>query len=223
MHIKLPFLSKFYSCIVIDPGWDSENDKGCRGFQGVKGYQVHPKYTTMRLTEIVAMGPEINRISKSKCHLWMWTTELFLPDAEKIMDEWGFTLKRRFIWVKTTDGLNPNLKGLENFSKQRVREAFEVMQAIGYTGKPYSRTGYWSKMGVEYLLLGTNSKSFRPLNATSEYQVIFAPAPKDAPEVHSAKPEEAFEVIRRNTPGPRVSIFERIHREGFACFGNELA
>ena len=227
MSIKLPFLSNYYSCIVADPGWNSE-EKGCRGFKGVKGYQVHPTYTTMNLVDIYGMDSEIKRISAPKCHLWLWTTELFLPDAEKIAEHWGFELKRRYIWIKTTDGLSKNLKGLECFTRDEIAIANRVLQAAGIsgfapmTGKPYSRTGYWGKVGVEYLLFCTNDRSFRNLNGASEYQTIFAPAPKDVPEVHSAKPDAAFEVIRRNSPGPRVSIFERLHRPGFRCFGNQL-
>lgn len=44
----------------------------------------------------------------------------------------------------------------------------------------------------------------------------------DAPRrEHSRKPDEFYGVIRRVTAGPRIDIFSREAREGFAQFGNE--
>ncbi len=44
-------------------------------------------------------------------------------------------------------------------------------------------------------------------------------APRGA---HSAKPAEAYDLIARNSPGPRCSLFQRTPRPGFVCWGNEL-
>lgn len=38
---------------------------------------------------------------------------------------------------------------------------------------------------------------------------------------HSRKPDEFYDVIRRVTQGPRIDVFSRESREGFATFGNE--
>jgi N6-adenosine-specific RNA methylase IME4 len=38
---------------------------------------------------------------------------------------------------------------------------------------------------------------------------------------HSRKPDEFYDVIRRVTAGPRIDIFSREQRHGFAQFGNE--
>jgi len=38
---------------------------------------------------------------------------------------------------------------------------------------------------------------------------------------HSRKPDEFYDVIRRVTAGPRIDVFSRESREGFATFGNE--
>jgi N6-adenosine-specific RNA methylase IME4 len=39
---------------------------------------------------------------------------------------------------------------------------------------------------------------------------------------HSRKPDEFYDVIRRVTAGPRVDVFSREQRDGFAQAGNEL-
>ena len=40
---------------------------------------------------------------------------------------------------------------------------------------------------------------------------------------HSRKPDEFYDTIRRVTSGPRVDVFSREPREGFAQAGNEVA
>lgn len=44
----------------------------------------------------------------------------------------------------------------------------------------------------------------------------------DAPRgLHSRKPDEAYEIIRAISPGPRLSMFAREQRAGFDLWGNE--
>jgi N6-adenosine-specific RNA methylase IME4 len=82
---------------------------------------------------------------------------------------------------------------------------------------PYCGGGYWGRNSCEYLLFFVNpSKDNRPMNAPRERNVFYAPRSE-----HSAKPDIAYEVIRRNSPGPRVSLFQRSHREGFIPWGNQ--
>jgi N6-adenosine-specific RNA methylase IME4 len=40
---------------------------------------------------------------------------------------------------------------------------------------------------------------------------------------HSRKPEQFYDLIRRVTSGPRVDVFSREARDGFAQYGNETA
>jgi N6-adenosine-specific RNA methylase IME4 len=85
-------------------------------------------------------------------------------------------------------------------------------------GKPTYGMGYWCRNACEFLLLYVNeAKDNRPLEATTTPNYILAPATG-----HSAKPEAAMDLIRRNSPGPRLSIFQRTPREGFDCYGNQM-
>lgn len=222
--IILPYPSNTYPCLTMDPGWDGR-EKGCNGFAGVPGYDVNAgsQYDVMSLAEIEAFGREAIRVARGqRFHLWLWTIDLFLEEALDLIPTWGLQRKRGYIWVKTTNGLSRGHKGLEGFSARRIREAEEVMRAAGYPGKPYARTGHWGKLGHEYLLMATNDRSFRTLNAKFEYSVFFAPAPPPIDgRTHSRKPPEAYEIICRNSPGPRLACFEREHRPGFTCWGND--
>jgi N6-adenosine-specific RNA methylase IME4 len=40
---------------------------------------------------------------------------------------------------------------------------------------------------------------------------------------HSAKPDEFYEIVERMYDGPYVELFARRQREGWSCYGNELA
>lgn len=222
--ITLPFPDDYAYGVEFDLPWDGR-EKGCRGFAGVEGYDVNAasQYETMTLEEIAAFGhTQIKRVARDPAHFWMWTIELFLDDALDLLKEWGLYRKRTHIWVKTTDKIPRRLKGLERFKKEQLALAMEVLEACGITGKPNAKTGYWGKLGHEYLILATNSHSFPTLNRKHEPSVFFAPVPNGTKNKHSYKPKEAYDLIRRNSPGPRISLFQRHQREGFECWGNQL-
>lgn len=217
--MKLPFDTNSLACIVQDSPWNSE-EKGHRGNKGGTrpDQLLAPRYDVMDLADIHAMGPEINRVAQPQCHLWMWAIEAFLGDCEAMMADWGFPRKKTFIWVKTTKQLSRTQIGLKQFSTSRLREAQEVMETWGQCGKPYPRAGgrYWGKNCIEFLLLGTNDSSFQIANP-SESQVFFAPS-----DEHSSKPTISYEMILRNSPGPRANLFARKERPGFNGWGNQL-
>ena len=214
--ITLPYRDHAFACIEADPPWQYR-DRGYNGRQEVQKYRIHTPYDTMSVDELIAMGDEVQRVSAPSCHLWMWTTKDFRFDAERIMRAWGFTFKNASPWVKTTSRLRRTQKGLKQFTNEEIEIAQRVFDALGMPGKPAYGMGHWLRPQHEALLLGVNDNSFRPLNATREPAMVFAPKTK-----HSAKPKQAYELIRRNSPGPRLSMFQRTEREGFTCWGNEL-
>lgn len=90
---------------------------------------------------------------------------------------------------------------------------------VNSQGVPYGRSGrYWGRNGVELLMLATNSTSAHMLDGKNTPNFLLARNPG-----HSCKPDEAYEMIRRNSEGPRLSLFQRRHREGFFCWGDQLA
>lgn len=218
--IKLPYEDNFFHCIIEDYAWEYR-EKGHRGNEGGTrpDQRLHPTYDRMSLAEIYACGPEILRVANPSCHRWTWVTEPFISDAIHMLTLQGFDIKRWFVWVKTTEGLNPKLGGCEQFTREELEIALRVMLAIGIPGKPYPRAGgrYWGKTCCEFLILSTNDRSFQIENRKKESQVFFGPSSR-----HSAKPDAAFETILRNSPGPRLSMFERSLRDGFYCWGREM-
>lgn len=216
--IHLPFDDGHFACQEYDFPWPYELELGYRGRKGVPGFDVSVPYEEMSMVDIYASGTEVNRVAEESCHLWMWTTDAFEGHCIDLMSAWGFPKVRTYIWIKTTDGLKRSHKGLEIFTAAEVRLIEKGMRALGIPGKPYAKTGYWGKLGHELLMLGTNDRSYRIKNGTSEYSFFHAPVPKGK---HSAKPPEAYELIRRNSPGPRLSAFQRTPRESFIGWGDQ--
>lgn len=240
-----------FRTIDIDCPWSYE-EKGYNGMQEVQEYRIHCPYYEMTIAELAAMGPELRRISHPDgCHMYAWATKDMDEECHFLLREWGWTFKQTLPWVKTTEGLNKNHKGLEPFTKEELAIALRVMQTWGQNGKPRYGMGHWMRNVIEPLHFATNRESIKPFMATTEDAAMYFSDPDDErnyggtpaepiwgikepkglqkgkrkgeSRVHSRKPDEAYEKIRRNSPGPRVSIFCRDRRAGFVPWGNEVA
>jgi N6-adenosine-specific RNA methylase IME4 len=64
----------------------------------------------MKTAEIAALP--VAEIAAEGCHLYLWTTNNFLPDALKVMAAWGFTYKTMITWVKDRIGLGQYYRGI---------------------------------------------------------------------------------------------------------------
>src|SRR5215472_16385768 len=102
--------------------------------------------------------------------------------------------------------------------------AFDVMAAWGF---PYSSnlvwtkdklgTGYWARSQHELLLVGKRGKFRAPAPAHRPPSVIQAPRRE-----HSRKPDEVYSIIERAYPElPKIELFARHHRPGWAAWGHE--
>lgn len=211
-----------FTTIEIDFPWRYD-DVGCNGWRGSSYYRIVPKYPMMSLANIDASFPEINRASNPDgAHGWFWVTKDFLPYIFPMLSKYGWTYKQLFTWVKTTKA-----------------------------GNPKYGMGYWCRNACEYLVFAvkksedkkSNWLNMLPARTTQPNQfmadeiagdpaiplpinfdsslpaadLILAPTP-----YHSAKPDEAYEIIKKLSPGPRLSIFQRAPREGFECFGFDM-
>jgi N6-adenosine-specific RNA methylase IME4 len=55
-------------------------------------------------TEEIARLP-IATIAAPDCVLWLWAISSMLPDALYVMNQWGFTYKTGYVWIKDRIGL----------------------------------------------------------------------------------------------------------------------
>lgn len=89
---KVSLPDDLYDVIVIDPPWPIQKIE-----REVAPNQVsHLDYPTMSLEEIMALKIP----AKENCHLFLWTTQKYLPDAFKILKIWGINYVCTFVWRK---------------------------------------------------------------------------------------------------------------------------
>jgi N6-adenosine-specific RNA methylase IME4 len=57
-------------------------------------------YKTMTVAEIAALGCP----SEDDAHLYLWTTNAFLPAAYEVVSDWGFRYSTTLVWAKKPMG-----------------------------------------------------------------------------------------------------------------------
>lgn len=172
---KTPAPEGKYKCIVIDPPWPVHKIE-----REVRPNQKAPlDYPTMTLAEIAAL-PLPDLAFDDGCHLYLWTTQKFLPAAIGLIAQWGFNYQCLMTWVKPT----------------------------GMT--PYS----WM-YNTEHVVFARRGNL--PLERNGLKLAFDAPATG-----HSIKPDAFYERVMVASPGPRLDMFARRQREGFAVWGNEV-
>jgi N6-adenosine-specific RNA methylase IME4 len=167
-----------FETVVLDPPWPMTKIE-----RDVRPNQVAFDYPTMGEDELRKFGEALNRMAADDCHLFMWTTQKFLPLALELVAHYGFRYVLTMVWHKA-GGYQPT--GLPQFNCEFV---------------VYARKGapkFVSTQGFFCCLNGPRRE-------------------------HSRKPDEFYEMIRLVTGGPRVDVFSREAREGFAQYGNETA
>jgi len=102
-----------------------------------------------------------------------------------------------------------------------IFEAKKLMDAWGFEykltlvwDKQKLGIGKWLRCQVEFCLLGI--KGNPEWNLTNERDLI-----REARKQHSRKPEAFYKLVERLT-GPKIDIFGRFKRQGWAIYGNEI-
>ena len=68
-------------------------------------------YPLMKTEDIMKLP--INKLAdKDGCHLYLWTTNNFLPDALKCLEAWGFKYITMITWMKDRISLGQYYRGL---------------------------------------------------------------------------------------------------------------
>lgn len=68
-------------------------------------------YPLMKTSEIMAL-PVKQLADPEGCHLYLWTTNNFLPDALKVVEAWGFEYVTIITWMKDRKGLGQYFRGM---------------------------------------------------------------------------------------------------------------
>ncbi len=93
-----------YKTIYADPPW---MERG--GGKIKRGADRH--YPLMTTKEICALPVE-QIADADGCHLYLWTTNNFLPDALEVVKAWGFEYVTLITWQKDRQGLGQYYRGI---------------------------------------------------------------------------------------------------------------
>lgn len=115
-----------YKTIYADPPWH-ENGGG----KIVRGANRH--YALMRTSDIEALP--VSSLAENNAHLYLWTTNNFLPDALRVMAQWGFEYKTMITWAKERFGIGQYFRG------QTEHCLFGVRGCLPYRVKPDGKRG----------------------------------------------------------------------------------
>lgn len=95
---KPKLLGKNYSAIIIDPPWPMEKIT-----REVRPNQYDLDYAVMTIEEIKNIRIPAN---PDGCHIYLWTTQKFLPTSFNIFESWQVKYQCLFTWVKNV-GFTP--------------------------------------------------------------------------------------------------------------------
>ena len=161
---------------------------------GGRGAQNH--YDVQRVKDI----PPIMRAARDSSRQPLW-----LPAMDAHLYLWTTsTMLEEGLWV--------------------MRElAFRYVNVIPWV-KDRIGIGQYFRGKHELLLFGVRGDGYAAKTERRDIaNVIEAPVPSEhGNRIHSRKPPEAYELMERRTIGPRLELFARKPRKGWAVWGNEI-
>jgi len=86
---------KKYNIIYADPPWPIKIIS-----RKVRPKQLDMPYNVMSFRDICEL-PVKNICNIDECHLFLWTTQKWLPKAFEVVDNWGFKYNCAITWDKT--------------------------------------------------------------------------------------------------------------------------
>lgn len=175
-----------YQVILADPPWAYT--------AGGKTYQGETKYPTLKLSELKKIP--VWDIAGKDCALLMWTTSVFIPQAVKLMEYWGF----KYVTM------------------------FAVWRKVYADGTPIHGMGHYTRSCHEFLLLGKKGRIKQFRRRADLSQLLSAEHSIVAKRTtHSVKPVEAFHLIEEFFNVDRmIELFARKKYAGFDAWGLEL-
>lgn len=179
---------RHYGAILADPPWSFDvwsKDTG-------NGRSASAHYSTAAWEDLASLP--VSDLALPDCVLFVWVCWPSLPQALKIITDWGFAYKTcGFDWLKANN----------------TQPSFFIEEIPTQIGM-----GYWTRANSEPCLLATHGKPKR-LNADVRQGII---APR---REHSRKPDGIHERIERLVAGPYCELFARQKRKGWDVWGNE--
>lgn len=127
-----------YKTIYAAPPWMERGGGKIR-----RGADRH--YPLMKTKDIMNL-PVKQLIDPEGCHLYLWTTNNFLPDALKVVTAWGFDYVTLITWMKDRQGLGQYYRGITEhciFASTKNRLPYKLINNTRQQGL----TGFYAPKG----------------------------------------------------------------------------
>jgi N6-adenosine-specific RNA methylase IME4 len=185
---------RHYGAIAVDPAsrFKSFTAVQSQNWNSRRDNERH--YATLAFKQLAAL-PVPDLASPAGCHLFLWTSGPFLPQALALIEAWRFKYSTRaFTWLKTKRSWDPG---------DPLTEA-DFRIGLGLTVRHQT----------EIVLLARRGNCRR--QAKDVREIILAPRRE-----HSRKPDEFFARVERYCAGPYAELFARERRSGWDAWGDE--
>lgn len=226
----LPHLNT-YRVILADPPWEHNN------YGQAKHGSYRESYDGLSIERLAAM-PVGALAHQEGAVLLLWCTGAMAADGahKRIADAWGFRLATRaFSWVKVAEKCAGCDHRWDEHDESLVTEdAPGLCSARSATGcgceqfvvRARRGPGSYTMQGVEDVWLGIKGEGFSAARDERDVpEIVFAPLQRDetGKPAHSKKPETVQARVERLWPEstPRLELFARRRRDGWAAWGNE--
>jgi N6-adenosine-specific RNA methylase IME4 len=186
----------YYGVVVIDPPSHFSSYTAIQSQNPSSRRDNERHYRTMPFAELAAL-PVRALAAPNGCHLFLWSSGPFLPQALRLIEAWGFKYSTRaFTWLKT--------------------------RRDWMSGDPLAESDFPVGLGLtvrhqtEIVLLARCGNCRRRRKDVRE--LILAPRRE-----HSRKPNEFYRRVEQYCDGPFVDLFAREQRLGWDAWGNEVS
>lgn len=138
-------------------------------------------------------------------HLYLWSTNVFLPDAIWLMKELGFVYKTNVAWTKTRSGIGRYFRGRHELLLFGTRgRGWDVRTDRNDIAGELETDEDW-ELYFEGSVIRAQHETLR------------------GKRIHSAKPKVFYDMIESRSQGPYAEFFARSLRPGWQTFGNDVA
>jgi len=186
-----------FATVVIDPPWRYGDRLPGPG----RGAEKH--YPTLSQNELLWMTRLVDFNLATNAHVYIWTTNSFVPEAYELMEWFDAEHKTNITWVKVKNG---------HVAYDREVEAYALDQSDVRMGMGH----YW-RGAAEHCLFGVRGRL--PAKVHNLTNVVVSEQGK-----HSQKPRVFYDLVEQMSPGPYLEIFARDQgRLGWTAWGNEVS
>jgi N6-adenosine-specific RNA methylase IME4 len=165
-----------FKTIVCDPPWPMK-----KIVRKVSPNQVGFDYATMSEKELMDY-PLVSEKAADEAHLWLWTTQKFLPRSLKLVGIWGFDYYSCFIWRKN-GGFQPF--GCPQFNHEPI--------ILARRGRPAFLSDAFAKAVEDGYTLFCAKRREHSRKPDEFYDIVRRACPGPRLDMFSREPREGFE------------------------------